>query len=380
MDIQFCSVCNESIPMGDLDAGRAVQREGKVICVLCETSMSVPAPPPAAQGASEEIPDFQAGRPTTDVTSAQGKEAGAAAVPPRSGGVWSALSMLLASMAIASAVGGAFFLLDRIDALQEAQAGEFERLRDRQEELATRSADSTLDVRSSLEARLESLHGQFMALDARLAEVRLAGQRELDALREDVARLNERIADLARLATEVSELRAAVGSLGELATLARLEIAANLDRIAGLEAGLPAAPAQTPSPDAPTWEVLLDDLGSQNPGDRWSAVLALGETGDPAVVEFVARMVRDPDIFVRMATARVLGDLGTMRAAPVLIGVLGDSEASVREAAVVSLRRLTGEKFSFDPEAKASDRVKRTKQWQEWWEREGEALLADENP
>ncbi|MEW6071892.1 MAG: hypothetical protein AB1726_04750, partial [Planctomycetota bacterium] len=54
MEIHFCDLCNESVPQVDLDTGRAVLRNGRVVCSQCEKAMSrdlgpVPAPkaPPA---------------------------------------------------------------------------------------------------------------------------------------------------------------------------------------------------------------------------------------------------------------------------------------------------------------------------------------------
>jgi hypothetical protein len=49
-----------------------------------------------------------------------------------------------------------------------------------------------------------------------------------------------------------------------------------------------------------------------------------------------------------------------------LIEALGDTAPSVRDAAVVSLRLLTGQNFRFNPQGKDSDRAKRIRAWQDW--------------
>ena len=76
-----------------------------------------------------------------------------------------------------------------------------------------------------------------------------------------------------------------------------------------------------------------------------------------------------------MATARILGDLAAVVGIPALIDALEDPEASVREAAVVSLRGVTGREFRYDPTSRESDRSKRVKAWREWWKKAAKDLL-----
>src|SRR5262245_5414832 len=40
MKIHFCDLCNESVPQGDLDQGRAFIRKGRVVCAACDRAMS----------------------------------------------------------------------------------------------------------------------------------------------------------------------------------------------------------------------------------------------------------------------------------------------------------------------------------------------------
>ena len=40
MNLYFCDLCNESIPQSDLDLGRAVRRNERLICAACEGAMS----------------------------------------------------------------------------------------------------------------------------------------------------------------------------------------------------------------------------------------------------------------------------------------------------------------------------------------------------
>ena len=39
MKIQFCDLCNESVPEGDLKSGKAFLRKGRVVCATCNTLM-----------------------------------------------------------------------------------------------------------------------------------------------------------------------------------------------------------------------------------------------------------------------------------------------------------------------------------------------------
>jgi len=107
-------------------------------------------------------------------------------------------------------------------------------------------------------------------------------------------------------------------------------------------------------------------------------VYALGETNDAAVVPHLVPMLADPDLFVRMATIRVLDEnLSARSAAPALIDALEDEESAVREAAMLALRSLTGRDFRFDPLAGPGDRSKRVKAWRDWWKRDGEEFLQE---
>ena len=69
-------------------------------------------------------------------------------------------------------------------------------------------------------------------------------------------------------------------------------------------------------------------------------------------------------------------DLRGRTAIPGLIDTLEDEEASVREAALVSLRALSGQNIPFDPLARDGDRSKRVKAWRDWWEEASKELLA----
>jgi HEAT repeat protein len=104
----------------------------------------------------------------------------------------------------------------------------------------------------------------------------------------------------------------------------------------------------------------------------------LVRSGDPELATVLLPLLRDADLLVRMGAARGLGSLGNPNAIPALIEALEDAEAPVREAAVFSLRLLTGLDLKYDPLAPAPDRARRVEAWRRWWERGGAEEL-DQN-
>ena len=116
---------------------------------------------------------------------------------------------------------------------------------------------------------------------------------------------------------------------------------------------------------------VLDDLSSGKTANL--APHEVGEAGSSAPVEFVQGEVADAAA-VERACEGVYGVFH--EAAQVSVPrSIEDPEASVREAAVVSLRSLTDQDFRFNPGGKESDRAKRIKAWREWWSREADDLL-----
>jgi HEAT repeat protein len=103
-------------------------------------------------------------------------------------------------------------------------------------------------------------------------------------------------------------------------------------------------------------------------------VQELGETGDVAVVDYLVPILQDSDVFVRLSTARVLGNLGSTKAIDGLIVALGDEHAPVREASYDALRKITKKDLPFDAQTDDSaERQRRIKAWQDWWKKARES-------
>jgi len=384
MRITFCDLCDESIPLSDLERGRAVRRKGRSICARCEEAMG--AEEASGGPASKEDGDGSAAPPRRSPsvhTRGAGSKPHLVHARSSAGPVGVGLAVALSVVALLFTCGAAVFFLQRLERDSRGLAG----LRSRWDaELArvsggldARFADASLDARNAL--RVAQDVGR--RLEDRKEEARTATAGSLDELRAEVARLSERLAaseraiaagvgdppETAQLERSVADLHREVQALGQELRGAGQENAQHLEL-----PGVSAVPA-VPEERRPSWWPHVSDLASTNAGTRWSAVQALGETHDPAVAEHLGVMLKDPDIFVRMATARVLGDLRSIPSIPFLIDALEDVKPSVREAAAVSLRAISAQAFSFDPSSAPAERARRVKAWRDWWKGARDRLL-----
>jgi hypothetical protein len=384
MQIHFCDLCNESVPQTDLDAGRAARIKGRVVCARCDAAMNhaMDAHRRAVGAMPSSAAEWDArageGASSAPLASAIGR---ADALPSTSAG--SVVGVVLASIALLFAVATWAHLLGRVEEGEEARGVEDRTLGERIElamrEARTQSEEARAWVGSAREAA-GALQGSLRALEERLAssdraqaESAARSGTALAEARERLAALEELVAVIARRGGELEaaharelEMSSAVGALSEhLATL-------ELESARAAEANVPSAP------EAPIWWPLVAKLASSRFDDRWEAVQALGETRDPAVVPHLVPLLKDVEIFVRMATARVLGLLSTLEGVPALIDALEDAESSVREAAWLSLTALAGRDIAFDAFAKEAERKKSVRAWREWWEKEGARALEAE--
>ncbi len=367
MEIIFCSLCNESIPQGDLVEKRAVQRGGRSICARCDAAMSHGAQSALEDTAFSAEIEGAAGIDTQIVETLRVPAPSTSSANGLSIGITAALAAL--ALVVAGGVGA--FLWERTGRQEEG----FARVERAQEtaqaetlRVEARLSASIAEVAAGLVRSGETLQDLAERIDALSSREQAAG----DAWRNDIAGLDART-------TELEGVRAAIGAQEGALTrlLERVEgiqdgVGALAERVAAVERAReePAPEAVKPAePAAPAWRGFVEDLKNPNSGVRWQAVQSLGAARDPAVVEILVPMLRDSDIFVRMATARVLGDLGSTAAVSALIDTLEDPEASVREAADVALRAITGQDLEFDAGAKDAERSKRVKAWRDWWRR-----------
>jgi len=373
MDIQFCDICNESVPEIDLAEGRAVRRADKTICASCEGAMSTHS---GGAGSHRSTPVGAKPSPRSSPSTA-GLGAAAWVPPPPSYAASAIMGLVLGSLAIVMLAVASVLGMERLGGVESRWAGEVSRLRgeirsaerslagelaetrrssvDQNDQLLTRLAGSERSTSDELRESGRSLAALGRRLDELARKVESAGSHAEDASR-NAGRIEAQ-------AASVEELR------DDIALLARRML--DLEQ-AAVSGGLPVAVA--PAGEAePDWMPLVADLDDDNASTRWLAVTSLGDTGDVAVTPHLVPRLKDQDIFVRMAAARILGDLHSRAAIPALIDALSDDEHSVREAAVVSLRLITGQNFKFDSNESEPDRARRIKAWRKWWEGQQDA-------
>lgn len=392
VEIRFCDLCNESVPLSDLRSGRARQVAERVICAACEVAMGGHqaagdlergALAPAFQlQPARETPAFastvvEGGLATATAPGGEGHSAARRSDQRRESG--GAGAEWAAGFAILVAGGLGFLGIHRLEKSEKQlgnalaqQAGLLTEFTGRLAQADSQLADALNQDQQGQAAQGEELRSMELRWRADLAGVAgqltgLAG--ELTGLR---AALHEAQPGEARLLAlersvgatqrDLQELTSAVLALSERLSLAP---ASN----ASPSAALGAAPGQ--DQEVPAYERELIHLSSPSPEKRWAAVDALSRLKEPAAAPHLLPALKDSDIFVRLAAARVLGELGNLVAVPALIEALEDAEPSVAEAAVASLRTLTGRNFKFDPSESQTERKKRAQAWREWWERSG---------
>jgi hypothetical protein len=377
MEVRFCDICNESVPQGDLDAGRAFMRNGRVVCASCDLAMS-PGPGSAGSDARQvALVGGAQGSDTAPRPSGPGFEGGARAA---NGARGDRPALWVACMALVG-VGLATWLADR-DTLE---------LQDRERSARLALEQNTGRARALLGARLDRFERELgdnaAELRAEVEGVRhtaaagaaatAEGLEWIAALEARTAALEAAVEDLRRSAARPAgadqELPGRVTALE--ADLLRLQedlgvlVRSVLDGMAEVEVSSGEPPVGVA--EAPAWRQHLVGLDAEDPLERWDAVQALASSGDPAAGAHLAARLTDPDLFVRMAAARALGELGASDAVPALIEALEDAEPSVREAAVLALRTITGRNFRFDPAGTPGDRARRAAAWRDWWNRSG---------
>jgi len=231
-----------------------------------------------------------------------------------------------------------------------------------QEQSARAALDELRARDAERAAALAGLNGSLAALEASLAQV----ASELARVGGEVAQRDEQSTGddtperMERLEGKLAQVQADLGIMAR-------SLLDSLEKGEGQGDAADVAPA----PVAAAFTEHLAGLASEDPLVRWSAIEALGATGDPAAAEPLIALLADEDLFVRMAAARVLGELHSASAVPPLIDALEDGEVSVREAALIALRNLTGRNIPFDPAGSTAERGRQVGEWREWWRRNG---------
>lgn len=107
----------------------------------------------------------------------------------------------------------------------------------------------------------------------------------------------------------------------------------------------------------PAVEPLIEALNSWNHLVRRNAIFALGKIKDRRAVEPLLEALHDVHNTVRIEAIVALGEIKDYRAVEPIIGIIESGDKDLREAANLSLRKVTGTNFSAD-----------SVDWAKWWE------------
>ena len=357
MEVIFCDVCNESIPLVDLEQGRAVRRGARAVCAACERAMSAQA----AAGEPEVAPTPRpAGMPATMPAVTAPPALAAESAKPRSRALlWlSVIGIATAGFAVQRELNERSAVLERSQRMEESRLSGMQ-AQLYQAQFTAQSAQTLVNAQhsqlSNAKAELDQLRQQLSELQeaqTRATQERQAQETErVDALRRSFeAQLLERERRIEEMGMRVAR---AEDGMRELQM--RFDVLAQ----AAQELRETPGPPQPSLPQDAAWHALLPRLKDENPSVRWQTVDELSRTGDPAVLEHVVMALADTDLFVRMRAASALGELKLEAALPAILDAMGDAEPMVREAACQSLKLLTGRDPRFDPSASDAEREKR---------------------
>jgi hypothetical protein len=378
MKIDFCDLCNESVPLSDLESGRAVRIKGRVVCSRCDQIMharamhevALPGVGSMAALATAGAPPLDAPVTALPAPSVASPWAAAPLAPdsPRGAG-----ALALAAVALLGALGIGYWLYDRSEKETRAQQLRWADLRSELAELRAESEALSVTVEQRSTKDLHALEQKVEAGRQQVEGLLASARQDTQAVAGRIAEIEQRVAVLQETGgsdeRQDGELRALQQKLAQVGTEVE-QLGRALADVASEHANALAAVAE-PAPAQPAWMGLVAKLSSADEGDRWSAVISLGETRDPAVSPYLLPVLKDEDIFVRMAAARTLGDLRAPEAVPALIDALADAEPSVREAVYTALKAITKRDMAFD--ALGEDEDQRTRQiqvWRDWWAKE----------
>jgi HEAT repeat protein len=123
--------------------------------------------------------------------------------------------------------------------------------------------------------------------------------------------------------------------------------------------------------------LLVDALNDKSPGRRMRAALALCQAQKSNPLPEVTRLLKDPDLAVRVHVARALLDMGMADAVPILIALVTELPADQAWQADEALRRMAGVRApTVTLGSDDSTRRQCRDSWGKWWqENDGPTLL-----
>jgi hypothetical protein len=361
MKIYFCDICNQSIPLKDLDDGLAVAVKGKIVCASCSA---------ATAGASK------------------------APVGPRRSATPAGMLAVVFVLAVCASLGAGWLLFEAESKewsrrLETATGETNVKLGDAGTRLSNVAADART-LREELDELRRKQENDLTEIAARRVADSTEVESRIDTLKKylhDSEQLRERIQELeVKIAASSDSSGGILRDLGMVkASVASLDATVKKLATQGI-ASAPVKPPEDGAPQAPVdpsanlpaltqdLQKIAKKLKDPDPGTRWEGVDELGRSRDARVVPYLVPHLKDSDDLVRRQTAEVLGDLGSKLAIGPLIDALMDDQLHVRDSVFAALRKVSGQNLKFEPTAKKEDRVKQQKIWRTWFEQNQDKL------
>lgn len=323
MEIFFCSHCNQSIPLKDIQSGMAELRRGKYLCATCKVIT------PAYRERRQNFAAMYLG------------------------------IFLVGTLVV---IGYLIFQEDLFPAARQEKVPVFPdrkvilaSLENLGEDIETESRTTRQQMTAGLSLFDERLSKQEASLTLAMSRIRFLQENPGKGITsEDFKDLKLRSESQSR---ELGALRKEIDRVRELVESLRTEL-----KVAAESAAKETAKPE-PKPEVSEVDLWIAQLGDLKQGKRFEAVWRLAEFKGPRVVEALIGCLKDEDFFIRRTVVEDLGERKAEAAAPALVETLGDEDQTVRDAAVKALRKITGKSFGFKSGASARERGRAVAKW-----------------
>ncbi len=341
LEIYFCEICSESITADDVSNGTAVEVEGKVIGPCCLPAVQRPS----AARASSSPAGFTA-------LGAVVLAAIAGATVHLEWRLSDEVALLKSKVEEVEAnvsSSGTQTLADLEKSLDGTiRTGELKPITDELSQLAKKVSSIAID-QSQLTAAMNTTSSRLGGLDESQRMI-VSGQTSLKSEIKEVA------LEIMRLERDIASAAAAPrGSVADASVVEpKRDPVAEKKAVAG--SGLPAALGRE-----------VTRLKDGDAGNRFEAVDQLVQSKNKLALPHLIPMLKDPDAFVRRLTAEGLASFRDKTSVDSLLVAMVDPEGIVRHTAHASLKKLTGQTISFDPDGSGSTRSVAQRRWKDWW-------------
>ncbi len=344
-ELHFCTVCGVSVPQAEVDSGNAVVQGERSVCPDCMGLLGV----------------VEGGR--------------------SSGGGGGLVAFFLAVIALG---GAGYVWWDGDQARQRLREDTADTLEVQAKMYAGTVEDKIQEVLTAIDRESGLTAAQIDELGDRLSSVEETMDGRLRSLQEETEQLGQLALEIdalgRRLGKSEAELMLATERLAEQRGVA----SALRDRLDTLEATQRDLAARGPAAGSgegsaeefpPAIAGLVRQLRSSDQDERLDALEKLSTQEDARLVPHLIPMLTDPYEFNRFYAAKTLGDWRSKPSVPHLVEALMDEIGFVRQAAVQSLRLITGQNFRYDHNGTEAKRKQAYDAWTTWWNTNGKSFL-----